>query len=166
MIEESISLGAIGSRGAGITNHFDISSTKVDMIVASLSNAFGGAGGICAGNKEIVEHQRLGGQSYVYSASLPAILAVTSLQTISHLETTNDNPIARIAQYSDKMAAILEKAFVSLPVYLEGAGGVSPILHIRMKMESENREEDERFLQEIVDLVCALFFISPQPEQE
>ena len=106
IVEESISLGSIGSRGAGVTNHFDISATKVDMIIASLSNAFGGSGGICAGAKEIVEHQRLGGQSYVFSASLPAILAVTATQNIENLEKSSDDIIKRLQDHSEKMSDI------------------------------------------------------------
>lgn len=158
MVEESISLGAIGSRGAGVSNHFDISASKLDMIIASLSNSFGGSGGICAGAKEIVEHQRLGGQSYVFSASLPAILAVTAIQTIQHLETTSDDVLELLKGHSEKMGEILEKAFVNLPVFLEGSRGISPILHIKMKMGGESREDDERFLQEIVDLVSEFHF--------
>ncbi|KAJ3302877.1 serine palmitoyltransferase component [Kappamyces sp. JEL0829] len=152
MVEESMSLGVLGSRGAGVANHFDLAATNIDLIVASLANAFSGSGGFCAGSKEIVEHQRLGGQSYVYSASLPAILAVTAIEGVHHLEKNPDTAI-RLSLNSEKMHAMLGKALQGTSLKIDGVPG-SPILHIRMFNPSENREDDERFLQEIVDLAA------------
>lgn len=151
LVEESISMGVLGPRGAGVSNYFDVPASSIDIIVSTLSNSFGASGGFCAGSKEIVEHQRLGGQSYVYSASLPAILAVTAVEHIKHLQA-NPHLTSSLAQNSEKMLGILEKAFEGQQVKVEGSLG-SPIFHIRMQTPSENREDDERFLQEIVDLV-------------
>lgn len=38
-------------------------------------NALGSIGGFCAGDREIVDHQRLSGLGYCFSASLPPFLA-------------------------------------------------------------------------------------------
>jgi serine palmitoyltransferase len=157
MVEESNSLGVLGSRGAGVANHFDMSPSNIDMIVASLANGLCASGGICAGSKEIVEHQRLSGQSYVYSASLPAILAVTAIEGVKYLEK-NPDVVSRLAGNSELMISILSKAFQGQVVQLDGVVG-SPILHIRMVHPSENREDDERFFQEIVDAVRILIYL-------
>jgi serine palmitoyltransferase len=56
------------------------------MIVGSLSGPLCAAGGFCAGNSEVVEHQRISSASYTYSAALPALLSTTASETISLLQ--------------------------------------------------------------------------------
>lgn len=61
-------------------------ATEVDMIIGSLSGPLCAAGGFCAGNEEVVEHQRISSASYTYSAALPALLATTASETIAMLQ--------------------------------------------------------------------------------
>lgn len=56
------------------------------MIVGSLSGPLCAAGGFCAGNEEVVEHQRISSASYTFSAALPAMLATTASETIALLQ--------------------------------------------------------------------------------
>lgn len=56
------------------------------MIIGSLSGPLCAAGGFCAGNEEVVEHQRISSASYTYSAALPALLSTTASETISLLQ--------------------------------------------------------------------------------
>lgn len=56
------------------------------MIIGSLSGPLCAAGGFCAGNEEVVEHQRISSASYTYSAALPALLSTTASETISMLQ--------------------------------------------------------------------------------
>ena len=56
------------------------------MIFAGLGNAFASVGGICLGGHVAVNHQRLAGAGYVFSASLPPFLALASVGAINALE--------------------------------------------------------------------------------
>jgi len=56
------------------------------MIIGSLSGPLCAAGGFCAGNEEVVEHQRISSASYTYSAALPALLSTTASETIAMLQ--------------------------------------------------------------------------------
>ena len=56
------------------------------MIIGSLSGPLCAAGGFCAANQEVVEHQRISSASYTYSAALPALLSTTASETISLLQ--------------------------------------------------------------------------------
>ena len=56
------------------------------MIIGSLAGPLCAAGGFCAGNGEVVEHQRISSASYTYSAALPALLSTTASETISLLQ--------------------------------------------------------------------------------
>ena len=86
MIEESFSLGSLGARGRGVCEHFGLEPSAADMIFAGLGNAFASVGGICLGGHVAVNHQRLAGAGYVFSASLPPFLALASVGAINALE--------------------------------------------------------------------------------
>jgi serine palmitoyltransferase len=69
-----------------VTEAQNVDASEIDMIVGSLSGPLCAAGGFCAGNGEVVEHQRISSASYTYSAALPALLSTTASETISLLQ--------------------------------------------------------------------------------
>jgi serine palmitoyltransferase len=76
----------LGRTGRGVTEAQNVDAAEIDMIVGSLSGPLCAAGGFCAGNSEVVEHQRISSASYTYSAALPALLSTTASETISLLQ--------------------------------------------------------------------------------
>ena len=50
-------------------------------------NALASVGGFCAGDREIVDHQRLSGLGYCFSASLPPFLATAGVGALDVLES-------------------------------------------------------------------------------
>lgn len=88
-IDESISFGTLGKTGRGVTEYFAVPITEVDLIVGSMENSLASIGGFCVGSSFIVEHQRLSGLGYCFSASLPPLLASAA---IAALETIEQNP--------------------------------------------------------------------------
>ncbi|KAJ4365573.1 serine palmitoyltransferase component [Neocucurbitaria cava] len=86
ILDETWSYGVLGRTGAGLTEAQNVSATEVDMIIGSLSGPLCAAGGFCAGNDEVVEHQRISSASYTYSAALPALLSTTASETINILQ--------------------------------------------------------------------------------
>lgn len=86
ILDESWSYGVLGRTGRGVTEAQNVDATEVDMIIGSLSGPLCAAGGFCAGNEEVVEHQRISSASYTYSAALPALLSTTASETISLLQ--------------------------------------------------------------------------------
>lgn len=90
IIDESMSMGVIGSRGAGITDFFNIDPNRVDLIVFALTNAFSSSGGICCAKPHLIEHQRLSSAAYTFSASLPAMLAITAIDVLRMIESSRD----------------------------------------------------------------------------
>jgi len=53
--------------------------SKIDVVVGSLSLGYPSNGGFSAGPKNVIEFQRLAGNSYVFSASLPAFLTKAAI---------------------------------------------------------------------------------------
>lgn len=76
----------LGRTGGGVTEAQNVDAAEVDMIIGSLAGPLCAAGGFCAGNEEVVEHQRISSASYTYSAALPALLSTTASETISLLQ--------------------------------------------------------------------------------
>lgn len=89
-LEESYSIGILGRSGKGMLEHFDIDSYRVDMIISTLEAAVGSIGGFCAGSHTAIEHQRLSGSGYIFSASLPTYLVQACIESIDLIteETT------------------------------------------------------------------------------
>ncbi|XP_048239080.1 serine palmitoyltransferase 1-like [Haliotis rufescens] len=85
-LEESLSFGVLGKTGRGVTEYFNVNIEEIDLIAASLENSIASIGGFCCGRKYVIDHQRLSGLGYCFSASLPPMLASAATQAISILE--------------------------------------------------------------------------------
>ncbi|KAF0992106.1 hypothetical protein HZS_2137 [Henneguya salminicola] len=70
MIDESLSMGVLGKSGRGITEHFGVDINDIDLVSFSFENAFASVGGACIGRSYIIDHQRLSGLGYSFSASI------------------------------------------------------------------------------------------------
>ncbi|XP_022900799.1 serine palmitoyltransferase 1 [Onthophagus taurus] len=85
-LDESLSFGVLGKFGRGITEHFNIDRNDVDMIMGSLEGSFSSIGGFCVGASVVIEHQRLSGLGYCFSASLPPFLSYITTCAIELFE--------------------------------------------------------------------------------
>jgi 7-keto-8-aminopelargonate synthetase-like enzyme len=90
ILDETWSFGVLGRTGRGITEHQNVDTANVDMIIGSLAGPLCAGGGFCAGSDEIVEHQRISASAYTFSAALPAMLATTASEVLSMIQTTPD----------------------------------------------------------------------------
>lgn len=88
-MDESRSFGVLGAGGKGITQHLNVSVDEIDLIMVSLENALCSFGGFCAGSRFIIDHQRLAGAGYCFSASLPPFQCSAALEA---LEIIEENP--------------------------------------------------------------------------
>ena len=120
-----------------------------------MSNALSAAGGFCAGSLEVVDHQRLSGQAYTFSASLPAILAVTALEALKLLEVDEDQIINRLHENAKLMYSLLSQLHPKM--IIKSASDLSPIFHLSLPLGSN--EESEKILQDIVDSVSCFRMI-------
>ncbi|THH26523.1 hypothetical protein EUX98_g7669 [Antrodiella citrinella] len=88
VLDESISFGSVGRTGRGLTELFNVPATQVDMLVGSVATGLASGGGFCAGTCHVVNHQRINGTSFVFSAAMPAMLAVAGSEGINILRNT------------------------------------------------------------------------------
>jgi serine palmitoyltransferase len=71
LLDESVSLGSLGAHGRGLTEVCGVDASRVDGIIGSLEHALAGVGGFCAGRRSLVQHQRLAGAGFCFSAAGP-----------------------------------------------------------------------------------------------
>ncbi len=89
MVDESHSAGVVGKTGRGVTELFNIRG-KVDIITGTLGKAFGGAiGGFTTGRKEIIELLRQRSRPYLFSNSIPPLVANAGIQMFKMMDETN-----------------------------------------------------------------------------
>lgn len=89
MVDESHSAGVVGKTGRGVTELFDIKG-KVEIITGTLGKAFGGAiGGFTTGKKEIIEILRQRSRPYLFSNSIPPMVAAAGIKMVEMMTETN-----------------------------------------------------------------------------
>ena len=89
MVDESHSAGVVGKTGRGVTELFNIRG-KIEIITGTLGKAFGGAiGGFTTGKKEIIEILRQRSRPYLFSNSIPPMIAAAGIKMIEMMTETN-----------------------------------------------------------------------------
>ena len=101
MVDESHSAGVVGETGRGVTELHGIMG-QVDIITGTLGKAFGGAiGGFTTGRKEIIELLRQRSRPYLFSNSIPPLVAAAGIKMVEMMTETNElqDKLHRNAEY-------------------------------------------------------------------
>ncbi len=90
MVDECHSAGVVGKTGRGVTEYFNIRG-EVDIITGTLGKAFGGAiGGFTTGKKEIIEMLRQRSRPYLFSNSIPPMVANAGIAMFDMMAETTE----------------------------------------------------------------------------
>ena len=108
MVDESHSAGVVGKTGHGVSEFFDTYG-RVDIYTGTLGKSFGGAlGGFTTGRKEIIDMLRQRSRPYLFSNSIPPMIAGAALETFKILAESNalhDKLVENVNYFRDKMMA-------------------------------------------------------------
>ena len=89
MVDESHSAGVVGHTGKGVTELYDVMG-MVDVITGTLGKAFGGAiGGFTTGRREIIDMLRQRSRPYLFSNSIPPMVAAAGVEAFQLLQESN-----------------------------------------------------------------------------
>ena len=92
VVDDSHATGFMGKHGRGTHEHWGVDG-KVDVITSTYGKALGGAsGGYVAGHKEIIDILRERSRTYLFSNTLPPVVAATALFAINYI---GDHPELR-----------------------------------------------------------------------
>jgi glycine C-acetyltransferase len=90
MVDECHSAGVVGKTGRGVTELFNVRG-KVEIITGTLGKAFGGAiGGFTTGKKEIIELLRQRSRPYLFSNSIPPLVAAAGIKMFDMMSETTE----------------------------------------------------------------------------
>lgn len=89
MVDESHSAGVVGKTGRGVTELYDLKG-RVEIITGTLGKAFGGAiGGFTTGKREIIDLLRQRSRPYLFSNSIPPLVAAAGIRMVEMMTETN-----------------------------------------------------------------------------
>jgi len=145
LIDDSFGFGVLGKNGRGILEHFNVDIKEVDFFVANLENSIASMGGFCTGTTAIVDHQRLAGKGYCFSASSPPYLSTAAIEAIKILEKDSEILVKlrqNIKEMQDSLKNLSKVTLKSFPN--------SPIFHLYL-LQNLNQKETEDTLEKIVD---------------
>ena len=75
VVDDSHATGVLGMAGRGTPDHYGVAD-RIDLITSTLGKSLGGAsGGFTSGHKEIIELLRQRSRPYLFSNSLPPVIA-------------------------------------------------------------------------------------------
>lgn len=90
MVDESHSVGVVGKTGRGVTEQYDLRG-KIEIITGTLGKAFGGAvGGFTTGKKEIIAMLRQRSRPYLFSNSIPPMIAAAAIRMFKMITESNE----------------------------------------------------------------------------
>ncbi|XP_031433184.1 serine palmitoyltransferase 1 isoform X1 [Clupea harengus] len=145
-LEESMSFGVLGEHGRGVTEHFGVNIDDIDLISANMENAVASIGGFCCGRSFVIDHQRLSGQGYCFSASLPPMLAAAAIEALNIMEEDPDIFVI----LGDKCKHV-HKALQGTPGLKVVGEPFAPALHLQLEKSTGSRDGDVKTLRSIVD---------------
>ena len=90
MVDDSHATGFVGAGGRGTPEFRDVMG-RIDILTGTLGKALGGAaGGYTSARKEIVAWLRQRSRPYLFSNSLPPVIAATTLRVLDLIEDGDD----------------------------------------------------------------------------
>jgi glycine C-acetyltransferase len=90
MVDDSHATGFVGRGGRGTPEYRDVMG-RVDILTGTLGKALGGAaGGYTSARKEIVAWLRQRSRPYLFSNSVPPVIAATTLRVLDLVESSDD----------------------------------------------------------------------------
>ena len=139
IIDESLSFGTLGTTGKGVTELYGVNIRDIEIIMISMDTALASVGGLCIGSRTIVDHQRLSGAGYVFSAAAPPFLsaaAMVSLEEMKKKPALLETLRSRVQLFH---RLLKEKGVTSL---VTSSSEESPVIHLRLAKESSWEDEE------------------------
>ncbi|VEU21606.1 DEKNAAC102644 [Brettanomyces naardenensis] len=137
VLDETNSVGTLGPNGRGLPEACGISRDEIEITIGSMAQALGSSGGYCVGCEDMIYHQILSSNAYVFSASLPPYCAVAASTSIHLLEDSQEegkiNPYLRpLVENSKHLHQLFRDSKPLRNLVVVRSADYSPVVHIRL----------------------------------
>jgi len=150
VMDDSYGIGVLGKTGRGTCEHYNVAVKDIEFLTGNLAAVTSSVGGFCCGSKAIIYHQRLNSSGYVYSASLPPLLAAASITSLDILDQ-NPNLLSQLR----KNVELMHKGLSTIEGITINGTLQTAVIHLRLAQSTGDRYQDEVILQNIVDEALA-----------
>jgi glycine C-acetyltransferase len=124
MVDDSHASGFMGATGRGTPEHCGVAD-RVDIITSTLGKALGGgSGGFVSARKEVIEWLRQRSRPYLFSNSIPPVVAAVSLRVLDLLDSSPELR-ERLMENARYFRAGLERAGFSVK---PGEHPIAPVM--------------------------------------
>jgi glycine C-acetyltransferase len=155
MVDDSHAVGFMGAHGRG-THEFANVVERVDILTGTLGKALGGgSGGYVAGRSAIVGWLRQRSRPYLFSNSIPPVVAAASLKVLDLVEQTPDLRVRLFDNARFFRSALSQLGFKLVP-------GEHPIIPVMLGDAPLALAMAERLLQLGVYVIGFAFPVVPQ----
>ncbi|MEX5217737.1 MAG: glycine C-acetyltransferase [Nitrospira sp.] len=155
VVDDSHATGVLGKRGRGTPDHFGVAD-RVDLITGTLGKALGGAtGGFTTGHNEIIELLRQRSRPYLFSNSLPPMIAAAAMKAldlVAHGDALRAALHDNTAFFRDRLRAL---GFTLVP-------GTHPIIPVMLGDASLATAMADRLLEEDIYVVGFSYPVVPK----
>ena len=132
-VDETLSLGVLGSTGRGLPEQFNLDrSTSIDITVGSMATAFGSSGGFVLGDTFMSDYQHIGSNAYCFSASLPAY-TTTVVDKILQIMDNDNSTVSNLQKLSRTMFHFFNSRVQLNEFFNITSSEFSPVIHLELK---------------------------------
>mmetsp|Transcript_38651 Transcript_38651/g.152633 ORF Transcript_38651/g.152633 Transcript_38651/m.152633 type:complete len:485 (+) Transcript_38651:462-1916(+) len=158
IVDESNSIGVLGASGHGVCEELDIPRDEIEVSGGDFSPALGTIGGFIVGERIVVNHQRLSGAGYCFSAAQPPYLATAAIEAMNLLDSEGESRVAKLRQLTRKFRDLLSGGCGK---YVEVLGDRdSPIIHLKLLGTEDEVELQKATLRKQKQLLDEGVFVS------